>query len=74
MSKQAAYGAQHKAIRARMTRDATHCATCKRAFRSGQTKTLGHVIAVRDGGKSIESNYVVQCTSCNYAWNKTKRN
>lgn len=72
-STQRGYGYQHKAIRAALIAEATHCATCGKPFAEGELKTAGHVQGLRHGGTSTDGNYVVECTKCNYGWNRKKK-
>jgi DNA-directed RNA polymerase subunit RPC12/RpoP len=55
-----------------MIPQATHCATCGHEFTRGETKTLGHATPLRHGGRSMASNYQVECTKCNYGWNNRR--
>jgi 5-methylcytosine-specific restriction endonuclease McrA len=68
------YGTAHKAARATLIPNATHCASCGKAFGPHDTKTLGHIVPRRFNGQSVMSNYEVQCTSCNYAWHRRDPN
>ncbi|WP_410620650.1 HNH endonuclease [Amycolatopsis sp. cmx-8-4] len=62
---------RHRVSTIRLLEQATHCATCHKAF-NGRMKTLGHIIPLRNGGTSIIDNYKVECEQCNYGWKRDR--